>query len=82
MAFIKAQQLGFEMLDAAEFGEIQALLVQVEKACGNRDFALALQQGFIPGAFFKVGSLGCRACIPPGTCDPIVSAQHLGTCAG
>ena len=54
VAFIQAHQLGFEMLEAEEFGELQALLAKVEQACGNREFGLSLQQGFIPGAFFKV----------------------------
>ena len=54
VAFIKAHQLGFEELEAEEFGELQALLAKVEASCGNRDFAHSLQQGFHPGAFFKV----------------------------
>ena len=54
MAFIRTHRLGFETLEAAEFAELQPLLAKVEIACGNRDFGLALQQGFVPGAFFKV----------------------------
>ena len=54
VAFIRTRKLGFDMLEAGEFGELQSLLAKVEFACGNRDFGLALQQGFVPGAFFKV----------------------------
>ena len=54
VAFIRQQKLGFQTLEASEFEELRPLLVKVEQAIGNRDFAAHLQQGNPTDAFFKV----------------------------
>lgn len=71
VAFIRQQKLGFQTLEAAEFEELRPLLVKVEQAQGNRDFAAFLQQGNPADAFFKascrfvnVNSTSLSSCCP------------------